>query len=80
MAALERKSTGTLDRGPRVPYIHPMTAPTSRPVAELVRMIEAARVAARQGRDVLAVSILDDAKTLAERLDREGYLVPTPTI
>ena len=22
MIALERKSTGTLDRGPRVPYIH----------------------------------------------------------
>ena len=37
MIALERKSTGTLDRGPRVPYIHPMPAATTRPVIIVIK-------------------------------------------
>jgi hypothetical protein len=49
----------------------------NRPVAELIRLIESAQAAARQGREVQAIAILADAKALAERLDREGYIVPT---
>lgn len=49
-------------------------------VAELTRLISSARAAAKRGCETQAVAFLDDAKVVADRLDREGYRVAVPAI
>lgn len=57
-----------------------MTTQNTTHRTQLTRLINSACAAAKRGCEAQAVAFLDDAKVVADRLEREGYRVAVPAI